>query len=145
MNVCIITVVDQLYWQPRYMYADQGLKNCLPKASICSCWASTNRQSLYHSGKCLFETKICHMCVRACLVSKQVKKIDFSCCLPILIICDAKLAVRAMPKAEIPYTPYANTTLQYCMPHCSIHVFRTPLTFLPIFLGKSVWKLKLNG
>ena len=70
----------------------------------------------------------------ACLMSKPIKIMVFPCCLSILIICYAKLAVGAMPKAEIPYTLYA--TLQYPCVSDTLHI----LTYF--FFGKPVWTLE---
>ena len=75
---------------PHMFYFDEKSQHIIPRAGKLVAWMSG--ASIF---SCLSETKIYQICMCACLMSKPIKIIDFSCCIPILIIHIAKLAVSA--------------------------------------------------
>ena len=89
----------------------------MPASAVC--------RSLVRSDKCPFETKIRQICVWACLMSKPIKIIVFSCCVPMLI----KLIFHI-----------------HRMQFCGIHVFRTPLSPSYLFsMGKPAWTIEWDS
>ena len=95
-----------------------------PRASLFSCQAIADCQSFSYLGTCLFETKIRQICFCTCPMSKPIKEIFCSCCIPILIIRNAKLAVSAMLCQKPRFCIcWFWMHMQHCHSICDIAVF----------------------